>query len=130
MLPKTTAPPDPYSTVEPQVQRFPEAAGYRFVDKLGEGGMGVVYKAVHEATGETVALKTLRCTGGAVADNAARRFECEACLLRSLNHRHIIGYRDFGRTPDSIYLTMELVAQGDAWNLVQRDGPFAVYRIE
>src|SRR2546421_1423194 len=63
-------------------------AHYRIVSKLGEGGMGAVYRATDTKLGRDVAIKLLPA---AFADDAARmqRFEREAQVLASLNHPNI-----------------------------------------
>ena len=61
---------------------------YRLVDKIGEGGMGVVWKAVDTSLDREVAIKVLP---PALAGDAERlsRFQREAKLLASLNHPNI-----------------------------------------
>ena len=82
---------------------------YRVVQKLGEGGMGVVYKAVHEALRKTVALKLL-APAGRVDREAVARFEREAVAAANLRHPNIAEATDFGKLPDgALYLVMEYV---------------------
>src|SRR5689334_2559708 len=51
----------PVLSEHPHEQRLPVEIGpYRIVDSLGQGGMGVVYRAVHKETGAPIALKTVR----------------------------------------------------------------------
>jgi serine/threonine protein kinase len=65
-----------------------QIAHYRVVSKLGEGGMGAVYRATDTKLGRDVAIKVLP---EAFAEDAARmaRFEREAQVLASLNHPNI-----------------------------------------
>ena len=82
---------------------------YRVLQKLGEGGMGVVYKAVHEALRKPVALKLLT-SGGRLDREAVARFEREAVAAANLRHPNIAEATDFGKTPDgALYLVMEFV---------------------
>ena len=61
---------------------------YRIVDKLGEGGMGEVWKAIDTTLDREVAVKVLPATFSADPERLAR-FEREAKLLASLNHANI-----------------------------------------
>ena len=61
---------------------------YRLIEKIGEGGMGVVWKAVDTTLGRDVAIKILLDAYAADAEHLAR-FEREAKVLGSLNHPNI-----------------------------------------
>jgi serine/threonine protein kinase len=82
---------------------------YRVLEKIGGGGMGVVYRAHDERLNRDVALKVL--PAGALADDAARRrFRKEALVLAKLTHPNIAMIFDFD-TQDSVdFLVMEYVA--------------------
>jgi Tol biopolymer transport system component len=85
-----------------------EIAHYRIIDKLGEGGMGVVYRALDTRLDRMVALKLLP---GPVADTERKkRFFQEAKAASSLNHPNIITIYDIGTSGDLVYLAMEYVA--------------------
>ena len=71
---------------------------YRVESKLGEGGMGEVFRAVDTRLGRAVAIKI-------VQSNSLQRFEREARAIASLNHPHICTLYDVGPN----YLVMELV---------------------
>ena len=65
-------------------------AHYKLVEKIGEGGMGVVWKAVDTNLDRAVAIKVLSEPWSGEIDRL-NRFEREARLLASLNHPHIAG---------------------------------------
>ena len=93
---------------------------YRITSKLGEGGMGVVYLAVHEALRKQVAMKLL-ATSGRIDREAVARFEREAIAAANLKHPNIAEATDFGRLPDgALYLVMEYV-EGTTLRKVLRD---------
>ena len=83
-------------------------AHYRLVDKLGEGGMGVVWKAIDTRLERPVALKTLRA---AFVDDPQRvaRFEREARTVAALNHPNVITIFSVEEANGIRFLTMELV---------------------
>ena len=82
---------------------------YRILEKIGVGGMGVVYRARDERLDRDVALKVLPV--GAVADEAARkRFRKEALMLSQLNHPNIATVHDFDTQDGVDFLVMEHVA--------------------
>lgn len=97
-----------------QQQFLPEAllgqelGRYRIADKIGRGGMGVVYRAIDPRLDREVALKVL--PGGVLADDRARkRFRREAKALSRLNHPHIAGILDFDTQEGLDFLVMEFV---------------------
>ena len=71
---------------------------YEIIEKLGEGGMGAVYKARDIHLGRSVAIKVL--PGGSVATpERKRRFALEAKAASALNHPNIVVVHDIGRLP-------------------------------
>ena len=81
---------------------------YRIVEKLGQGGMGRVYRAHDEVLDRDVAIKVL--PEGTLTDEAARkRFRKEAIALSKLNHAHIGTIHDFGTQDGVDFLVMEYV---------------------
>jgi serine/threonine-protein kinase len=81
---------------------------YRVVEKLGEGGMGVVYRATDTRLGRDVALKVLPDVFASDADRMAR-FEREARLLASLNHPNIAAIYGQEESAGVRAIVMELV---------------------
>jgi len=73
--------------------------------KLGEGGMGVVYRARDARDGRDVALKLMK---GTIAGTARRRFEREFRSLSALRHPHCLGVYDYGELGGGPFFTMEL----------------------
>jgi tetratricopeptide (TPR) repeat protein len=84
---------------------------YRIEGKLGEGGMGEVFRAVDTRLGRPVAVK-------AVHERFSARFEREARAISSLNHPHICTLHDVGPN----YLVMELV-EGETIAALLKRGP-------
>ena len=81
---------------------------YKILEKLGEGGMGVVYKAQDSRLDRFVAIKFLPSHLSGSADNKAR-FLQEAKATAALNHPNILSVYDVGEHDDSMFLVLELV---------------------
>ncbi len=80
---------------------------YRIEQKIGEGGMGMVYMATHSVLQKKLALKVLRGDNSRDAE-VVQRFMQEAQAATSIGHPNIIDISDFGRLPDgSVYFVME-----------------------
>src|SRR3981081_4453955 len=84
---------------------------YRIEGKLGEGGMGVVFRAIDTRLGRAVAIKTTQ-------ERFSARFEREARAISSLNHPNICTLHDVGPN----YLVMELV-EGETIAARLKSGP-------
>jgi predicted Ser/Thr protein kinase len=98
-------------------------AQYRLVDKIGEGGMGVVWRAVDTTLDREVAIKILPDSFARNEERLAR-FEREAKLLAALNHPNIAAIFGLHQTPEARFLSMELVAGEDLAERLAR-GPLA-----
>jgi serine/threonine-protein kinase len=82
--------------------------GYKLLEILGAGGMGMVYVALDTQSGRRVAIKLLTETGQRDAGVRAR-FEMEARAGRLLEHPNIVRTFAFGRSDELDYIVMELV---------------------
>src|SRR5436190_1814270 len=94
---------------------------YQIVAPLGEGGMGVVYKALDVRLNRLVALKVLPPERVADAERR-RRFVQEAQAASALNHVNIITIYDVGTVDDTDYIAMEYVAGKTLDQLIPRKG--------
>lgn len=101
---------------------------YRVLARLGQGGMGEVFRVSHELIDCQRALKTLRPQLAAHPE-AVKRFLREAqASVRHLSHPNLVTVYDVSRDQDMVYLVMELVDGVDLSRLVERDGPIAPRR--
>jgi Tol biopolymer transport system component len=97
---------------------------YRLIEKIGEGGMGLVWKALDTRLDREVAIKILPDVFAGDAERLAR-FEREAKLLASLNHPNIAVVHGLDEDRGMRFLVMELVAGEDLSRRLQR-GPLPV----
>jgi tetratricopeptide (TPR) repeat protein len=81
---------------------------YQIVEQIGQGGMGIVYKAFHRDLSRTFALKVLK-TGELTTLEVVRRFQREARLAARLKHPHIVAVHDAGEESGIHYIAMEYI---------------------
>ena len=87
---------------------------YEILEKLGEGGMGLVFKARDLQLGRFVAIKVLIGGSGESSDHRAR-FIQEARAASALNHPNIITIHDIVSIDDGECIVMEFVQQAKLW---------------
>ncbi len=85
--------------------------GFLLINKLGSGGMGVIYHAVDKELGRQVALKVMKKSLGDDAE-FVQSFKHEAQAAAALNHRNVVQIYSFGQVKGQPYIVMELVAGG------------------
>jgi eukaryotic-like serine/threonine-protein kinase len=94
---------------------------YRILRVIGEGGMGVVYEALHVVIEKPVAVKVLRHTFTSRPD-VVERFRQEAKSASRIGHPNIIDVSDFGETPSGAsYIVMEMLTGEDLADILARD---------
>ena len=95
---------------------------YRLVSRLGQGGMGEVWRALDTRKDRQVALKIL---GSWVGDDPdyARRFRREAALAARLNAPNVVPIHDYGEIDGRLFIDMPLVDGTDLDRLIEREGP-------
>jgi eukaryotic-like serine/threonine-protein kinase len=98
---------------------------YRLLDRLGQGGMGQVFKARHVTMDRVVAVKVI--PRKRVSDPAAvERFYREVRAVAQLSHPNIVTAFEVGRAGETHYLAMEYVDGIDLARLVQQSGPLPI----
>ena len=93
----------------------------RIVEEVASGGMAVVYRAVQDPLGRTVAIKALK-SSAAMEENVVTRFEREAKSLALLQHENIIHVYDFHRERGALFIVMEYVQGIDLYDLLDKCG--------
>ena len=97
--------------------------GYEITNVIGQGGMGVVFRAKQISLNRDVAIKLVPLHQLA-GDVAVKRFEVEAQVLAKLQHPNIVAAYDFGKHEGRLYFVMELVEGLDADHHIRRHGVF------
>lgn len=100
---------------------------YILLERLGEGGMGTVFKARHRFMNRLVALKLIGPDLLGTAE-ATARFLWEMQVAGQLHHPNIVQAHDGGQAGERYYLIMELVEGNDLARLVKEQGPLSVSR--
>jgi plasmid stabilization system protein ParE len=117
-----------------EVKRARDLGSYHLEEKLGQGGMGEVWRARHRMLARPAAIKLIRPSLATdarpgVSEDALRRFEREAQVIARLRSPHTVELFDFGIADDgAFYYVMELLDGLDADALVRRSGPIPAER--
>jgi CHASE1-domain containing sensor protein len=115
------------SKLRRQVRAALSLGQYTLVEKIGEGGMGVVYRAEHAMLRRPTAIKLL--PPGRSSEALLERFEREAQITSQLTHPNTIAIYDYGRTSEGVlYYVMEHVDGVSFEKLVEGRGPLPAAR--
>jgi serine/threonine-protein kinase len=112
-----------------QVKEAREMGAYRLVEKLGQGGMGEVWRAEHRMLARSAAIKLIRPAALGAGDpgrarEMVKRFEREARATAALRSPHTIAVYDFGLSAEgTFHYVMELLEGFSLQTLVDRFGP-------
>src|SRR5262245_17311449 len=100
---------------------------YKITEKLGEGGMGAVYRGIDIMLEREVAIKALRPELARQPD-LVERFRSEAKTLAKLNHPNIATVYNFLRQNDDFFMVMEFVQGETLDNVIKRFGAMPIER--
>jgi WD40 repeat protein/tRNA A-37 threonylcarbamoyl transferase component Bud32 len=106
-------------------QVAPVIEGYEILDEAGCGGMGIVYRARHVASGRLVAIKVIR-KDRLVHEESVQRFRREAKAAARLTHPNIVLVYDYDHHGDVHFLVMEFVDGVTLQILVDQGGPLPI----
>lgn len=110
---------------EAERQEPSRIGNYEILGKLGDGGLGTVYKARQLSMGRDVALKVLHKKWLA-DDEFKKRFLLEARLAGRLSHQNLIQVFDVGRDRGTYYFSMEFVDGETVDDILERDGALPI----
>lgn len=105
----------------------PKIPGYDLLDKIGEGGMGEVYRATQLSLRRTVAVKFLN-NPLPVSQTPGTAFQRESRLMAALAHPNVVAIHDCGSIEGLYYLVMEYVAGPSLHALIQAGQPWPIDR--
>src|ERR687897_2156495 len=113
------------TTTDPHVGRV--VAGYRIEERIGRGGMGVVYRAEHINLRRRAAIKIIAPD---LAESAGfrERFTREARIAAALQHPNIVTVYDAGEVEGLLYLAMQYIEGEDLAAMLRAEGRLRPYR--
>ena len=97
---------------------------YQIIEKLGEGGMGMVYKALDKEIKENIALKVLNPEIAADVQTIDR-FRNELKFARKISHENVCRMYDFNKEEKTYFISMEYVSGEDLRTTMRRVGPLS-----
>ncbi len=100
----------PFDHAGPLGEAYPDIEGYKILGVLGEGGMGVVYRAIQVGLNRPVALKMIR--DASVRPEHLERFRIEAQAVASLHDPNVVQIHDVGEVNGLPYFSIELLVGG------------------
>jgi len=100
---------------------------YQLLDRIGEGGMGAVYKGYDRVIGRQVAIKMLG-EAGTTQEESVARFQREAQVVGQLRHRNVVEVFDFGIENGKPFMVMELLEGKDLASLLDKRGALPIGR--
>ncbi|HET8951534.1 MAG TPA: serine/threonine-protein kinase, partial [Solirubrobacteraceae bacterium] len=102
-------------------------AGYRIEERVGRGGMGVVYRAEHLNLRRRAAIKII-APDLAESEGFRERFTREARIAAALQHPNIVTVYDAGEVDGILYLAMQYIEGNDLAAMLRKDGRLRPYR--
>jgi serine/threonine protein kinase len=101
-----------------------EIRGYKIIERIGEGGFGVVYRAEQPAVGREVSIKVI-LPEFTEHPEFVQRFEAEARMVAKLEHPHIVPLYDYWRDEEGAFLVMRWLRGGNLRDALE-SGPWEV----
>lgn len=98
---------------------------YEVLERIGEGGMGTVFKIRHRQLKRLFAMKVMKSDASGYDKIRVERFDQEAKAASGLTHQNLVGIQDYGVTADGApYVVMEYIEGQTIYEIIEEKGPF------